>query len=119
MITSDYSIYLEKKEKFIKQYQGKFGCILEFHGFVREYDLKDKQKIPAKGLNIKKIILEKLESIKEKTIKKYDLIEIIIYHNTGFLEVGEKVTSIAIFAKHRYEAFNALSFIINEIKKYH
>ena len=119
MIFKDYKTYLKEKENLCEKLKGKFGCILEFNGFVREYDLKGVEKIPAKGLDIKELVIEKLKEIREEAIKNFDLIETIIYHATGFLKVGEMVASIAIFAKHRQEAFLALSFIIDEMKKYH
>lgn len=119
MIFQDYKSYLNKKEDLIEALKGKYGCIIEFNGFVREYDLKGEEKIPAKGLDIKKTVIENLNKIREETIKIYDLIEVIIYHATGFLKVGERVLSVAIFAKHRKEAFLALASIIDEIKKYH
>jgi len=119
MIFIDYNFYLNKKEDLTESLKGKYGCIVEFNGFVREYDLKGEEKIPAKGLEIKDIVIEKLKEIREEAIKKYDLLEVIIYHATGFLKVGERVTSIAVFARHRNEAFSALAFIIDEMKKYH
>lgn len=119
MIFHSYEEYLSKKELLSNSLKGKYGCIVEFNGFVREYDLKGEEKIPAKGLNIDSKVLEKLNKIREEAIKKYELIEVIIFHQTGFLEVGEKVVSVAVFARHRKEAFSSLAFIIDEIKKYH
>ncbi|WP_038056757.1 molybdenum cofactor biosynthesis protein MoaE [Thermodesulfobacterium hydrogeniphilum] len=119
MVVKTYKDYMEKKEKFIRDLKGKFGCILEFHGFVREYDLKNGKEVPSRGLNIDKKILEKLKDIKKEAKKKFDLVEILIYHNIGFLKIGERIASISVFAKHREEAFSALAFIIDEIKKYH
>ncbi|PMP97423.1 MAG: hypothetical protein C0169_03070 [Thermodesulfobacterium geofontis] len=119
MIFKDYKNYFEKKEFLREALKGKYGCIVEFNGFVREYDLKEGKEIPAKGLDIKEVVIEKLKEIREEAIKKFGLIEVIIYHAVGFLKVGERVVSIAVFAKHRKEAFLALSFIIDEMKKYH
>ncbi len=119
MVFRDYKTYLKEKEILCENLKGKFGCILEFKGFVREYDLKEGERVPAKGLHIKELVIEKLKGIREEAIRNFDLVETIIYHATGFLKVGEMVASIAIFAKHRQEAFLALSFIIDEMKKYH
>ncbi len=119
MIVKTYKDYIEEKDKFIKDLKGKFGCILEFHGFVREYDLKEDEKIPSQGLSIDKKILEKLKNIEKKAKEKFNVLEILIYHNIGFLKIGERISSISVFAKHRKEAFLALAFVIDEIKKYH
>lgn len=119
MIFKDYKNYLENKERLCENLKGKYGCIMEFNGFVREYDIVEGKEVPAKGLNIKEIVIEKLKEIREEAIKQFGLIEVIIYHAVGFLNVGERVASIAVFARHRKEAFLALSFIIDEMKKYH
>jgi len=119
MVFKNYTDYLKEKEKLIEKYKGKFGCIVEFHGFVREYDLKESQKIPTTGLNIADTIFEKLENIENEAKERFEILDVLIYHNSGFLKVGEKISSISIFARHREEAFLALNYIINEMKKYH
>lgn len=119
MVFKNYKDYSEKKEDLCESLKGKFGCIMEFNGFVREYDLIEGKEVPAKGLDIKELVIEKLKEIREEAIKIFNLIEVVIYHAVGFLDVGERVASIAVFARHRKEAFLALSFIIDEMKKYH
>lgn len=119
MIFKDYEDYLKRLKKLACEYKGKVGCIVEFNGFVREYDLKEGKKVSTTGLNISETIFENLKDIREKAIKIYGLLEVIIYHNIGFLQVGERISSIAIVARHRWEAFEALKFIIDEIKKFH
>ncbi len=119
MIFRNYQEYLDKKETLAQSLKGRYGCIVEFNGFVREYDIKGGKRVPAKGLNVGEVVIEKLKEIRDEAIKKYDLLEVVIFHETGFLEVGERVASIAVFARHRKEAFLALAFIIDEMKKYH
>ncbi|QER41269.1 molybdenum cofactor biosynthesis protein MoaE [Thermodesulfobacterium sp. TA1] len=119
MVFRDYQAYLQKKEELTQKLLGKIGCIVEFNGFVREYDLKEGKVVPAEGLHIKEEVFNHLEDIRKETIERFGLIEAIIYHNQGFLKVGDRVTGFAIFAKHRHEAFEALEHLITEIKKYH
>ncbi len=119
MILKNYQEFLERKKILINNLKGKFGCVVEFEGFVREYDLKGREKVPAKGLDIKETIIEKLKEIREEAIRKYEIIEVLIYHATGFLKVGERISVVAVFARHREPAFSALAFIIEEMKKYH
>ncbi len=119
MVFKSYEEYFESLKKLANKYKGKIGCIVEFNGFVRDYDFKEREKVPAIGLKVSEIVFEKLREIREKAVKNFDLIEVIIYHNVGFLKVGERIASIAVFARHRWEAFEALKFIIEEIKKYH
>ncbi|WP_028841546.1 molybdenum cofactor biosynthesis protein MoaE [Thermodesulfobacterium hveragerdense] len=119
MVFKEYQAYLDKKEEVTKKLLGKFGCMVEFNGFVREYDLKGGEVVPAEGMFIKDEVFNHLEDIRKNTIEKFGLIEVIIYHNQGFLKVGDRVTGFTILAKHRYEAFEALQYLINEVKKYH
>lgn len=119
MIFKNYQEFTSQKESLIQKYQGKFGCIVEFSGFVREYDLIEGKEVPSQGMVIGEEVFEKLENIREEAISRYGLIEVILYHNTGNLKVGDRITGICIFAKHRNEAFLALEYIISEIKKYH
>jgi molybdopterin synthase catalytic subunit len=119
LIFSNYDEFNKKIDECIKKYRGKFGCIVTFNGFVREYDLKDGEKVPTKGMNIDETILEHLKAIVNEAKNKFDIIDVLVYHNTGFLNVGERIASIAVFAKHRKEGFEALEFIISEMKKYH
>jgi molybdopterin synthase catalytic subunit len=119
MIFKVFEDYLRKKEEVGKELSGKFGCIVEFNGYVREHDIVDGREVPTSGLNIKEEVFFHLHEIRGKAIEKFALLEVLVYHNQGFLKVGERVTAIAIFAKRRFEAFSALEFIISEIKKYH
>jgi molybdopterin synthase catalytic subunit len=119
MIFNNYEEFCKKMDEYIEKYKGKFGCIVTFNGFVREYDIKNGEKIPSKGMHIDEDILEKLKLIIEDAKNKFDVIEILFYHNIGFLNVGERIASIAVFARHRKEGFEALEYIIDEMKKYH
>jgi len=115
MIFNNYEEFCKKMDEYIEKYKGKFGCIVTFNGFVRDYDLKDGEKVPTKGMNIDETILEHLKAIVEEAKNKFDIIDVLVYHNTGFLNVGERIASIAVFAKHRKEGFETLEFIINDI----
>jgi molybdopterin synthase catalytic subunit len=119
MITSNHEEFNRKLNEYIEKYKGKFGCIVTFNGFVRDYDLKDGEKVPTKGMNIDDTVLEHLKAVVKEAKNRFDVIDILVYHSTGFLNVGEKIASIAVFAKHRKEGFEALEFIISEMKKYH
>ena len=119
MIFNNYDEFNKNMDEYIKKYHGKFGCIVTFNGFVREYDLKNGEKVPTKGMNIDETILEHLKAVVEEVKNKFDIVDVLVYHSTGFLNVGERIASIAVFAKHRKEGFEALEFIISEMKKYH
>ena len=119
MIYKNHEEFNKELEKLKKEYSGKMGCFVSLSGFVRDYHLKEGEKIPAKNMDLSKIDYDIIEEIRQKSIEKFDLIDAIVYHNKGILEVGDLVSSIVAFAKHRDEAFLACRHIIDEIKRYH
>ncbi|ADG12882.1 molybdopterin biosynthesis MoaE protein [Methanocaldococcus infernus ME] len=111
----EYKKYIEKVKEELK---GEYGFILNSSGYVRKYSVVDGRKIEVNSLDIN-VNLEILKNIGEEIKKKYNLLELAIYHNNGKLKVGEEIVDITIFSRHRHEAFEALKELINEIKKYH
>jgi Molybdopterin converting factor, large subunit len=63
---------------------------VEFNGYVREHDIVDGREVPTSGLNIKDEVFFHLHEIREKAIEKFGLLEVLVYHNQGFLKVGER-----------------------------
>ncbi len=119
MIFKNYEEYKKKISEIKEKLKGKYGCILTLSGYVREYNLKEGKKIPTTKLVIDKKVIDKIKHLSNIAKEKYGVLEVIIFHNYGELKVGEQITEITIFSAHRYEAMDALNFIINEIKKYH
>ena len=90
------------------------GCIASFNGIVREFtdgtrteflDFPDEEAIHILCANVQ----EHMESIP-------GILGAVVRHQTGILYPGEDITYIAVIARHREEAFSALSTGINEIK---
>ncbi len=54
--------------------------------------------------------------IREAMFKKYDLICMHIYHSLGKIKVGEICLFVFVSAKHRKDAFDACSEIVEQIK---
>ncbi|WP_421077804.1 molybdenum cofactor biosynthesis protein MoaE [Methanothermococcus sp. Ax23] len=118
MIFGDYEKFKEKVDELIENNKGEMGCYTSFTGFVRNYEIKEGEKVPADKMEIPDI-LDKLVDIRKDAIEKFNLLDVIIYHNKGTLGVGEIVSSYYVFARHRKEAFLAMEYIIDEIKRYH
>jgi len=119
MIVKTLEDYEKEKERVFSELKGKVGCVLEFHGYVREYSLKNGKKYEVKSLFISESIIFHLEEVLKKAKERFDILVVIAYHNTGELKIGEKISSIAVFSSHRDEAYQALEFIVSEIKKFH
>lgn len=58
----------------------------------------------------------KFHEIKEETFKKYDLSCMHIYHSIGLVPVGEICLFVFVSAPHRKVCFEAIEFIVEEIK---
>jgi molybdopterin synthase catalytic subunit len=104
----------------MEKYKGEMGCCASFTGFVRNYDLKEGKKISTDGMSIRIDNLESiLYEIRKNALKKFDILDVVIYHNSGDLKIGDIISSYYVFSKHRQEAFLAVEYIIYELKKYH
>ena len=60
---------------------------------------------------------EYLNNIIEKTKKKLNIIDILIIHRFGNLNIGEKIVLVAIFSKRRNEGIKACRLVMNYLKK--
>lgn len=92
------------------------GGIATFMGLVRAFS--GGRKIEAMELTHYSPMAEKqLEKLREKTIKKFGIINLTIVHRVGLLRPPDKIVGIVAVAEHRSEAFAACRFAIDELKK--
>ncbi len=119
LILNNYEEYIKIVKSVKEKLKGEYGFILNSSGYVRKYSIIEGKKVDVEGLNIDKDIIDKIKGIDERIKEKYNLLDLIVYHNTGFLKVGEKIIDVTIISKHRHEAIEALKELINDIKKFH
>lgn len=60
---------------------------------------------------------KKLREIRERALKDFDVIEVLILHRYGEIDVGENIVLIIVGAEHRAEAFRACKWCIDELKQ--
>jgi molybdopterin synthase catalytic subunit/molybdopterin converting factor small subunit len=60
---------------------------------------------------------KKLREIRERALKDFDVIEVLIVHRYGDIEVGENIVLVIAAAEHRAEAFRACKWGIDELKQ--
>ena len=58
-----------------------------------------------------------LRDIRERALKQFDIIETLIIHRYGEIEIGENIVLIVVGAEHRADAFNACQWCIDELKQ--
>ncbi len=59
---------------------------------------------------------KKFHEIREATFEKYELSCMHIYHSVGRVEVGEICLFVFVSSPHRKEVFEALQYVVEEIK---
>ena len=60
---------------------------------------------------------KKLQEIRERAKKDFDIIEVAILHRYGEIRIGDNIVLIVVGAEHRAEAFRACQWAIDELKR--
>ena len=79
----------------------------------------------SKGRDVESITFEqyegmarkKLQEIRERALKDFDIIEALVLHRYGEIGIGENIVLIVMGAEHRAEAFRACKWAIDELKQ--
>jgi len=79
----------------------------------------------SKGRDVDSITFEhyegmaqkKLREIRERALKDFDVLEVLILHRYGEIGIGENIVLIVVGAEHRAEAFRACKWTIDELKQ--
>jgi molybdopterin synthase catalytic subunit len=79
----------------------------------------------SKGRDVDSITFEhyegmaqkKLREIRERALKDFDVIEVLILHRYGEIGIGDNIVLIIVGAEHRAEAFRACKWAIDELKQ--
>ena len=114
-VYNNYEEFKNTLERLREKYRGEMGCCASITGYVRNYDLVEGRKVPCEGMFVEDKSRE-IEGIVEDALKRYPILDVVVYHNIGHLKVGDIITSIYVFARHRREAFLACEYIIDRIK---
>ena len=60
---------------------------------------------------------KKLREIRERALKDFDILELLIVHRYGEITIGENIVLIIAGAEHRADAFQACKWAIDELKQ--
>jgi len=60
---------------------------------------------------------KKLFEIRERALKDFDVLELLIIHRYGAITIGENIVLIIAGAEHRADAFRACKWAIDELKQ--
>ncbi|HSA62710.1 MAG TPA: molybdenum cofactor biosynthesis protein MoaE [Nitrospiraceae bacterium] len=100
----------------VKSRSKRIGGIATFLGIARDR---------SKGRDVDSITFEhyegmaqkKLQEIRERALKDFDILELLIIHRYGEIAIGENIVLIIAGAEHRPEAFRACKWAIDELKQ--
>lgn len=110
----DFSI--EDTVRLLKKVSGGIGAVVAFLGTGRDFS-KGKA---IKGLNFEHypgMAEKKLNDIRERALKNFDIIEMAVIHRTGDIRIGDNIVLIAAASAHRNDAFMACEWAITELKR--
>ena len=99
-----------------KRDRGDAGAINDFWGVVRK--LEDGREIDGIQYEAHREMAEhQLRQIAGQATEKFPLQLVIIHHRVGFIAVGEPSLFLRVATAHRSEAFRAIQWIVDELKK--
>lgn len=107
---------LDEEMRRVRSRSKRIGGIAMFLGTARDH---------SKGRDVSGITFEHYEGMAQKTlrdirtraIQEFGIIELLILHRYGPIEVGENIVLIIAGAEHRAEAFRACKWAIDELKQ--
>ena len=106
---------LEDEILNIKKKYSTIGAVSTFIGYVRENN--NYRNVISIELEVyKKMAYHSLENISLRAKKKWNLIDTLIIHRFGKLQINEKIVLVATFAQHRNDSFEACNFIMDFLK---
>ena len=110
----DFSI--EQEIKLIKDKYSDVGAINTFIGYVR--DLNNKKDVKFLELEVYETMAKKeLSKILNNAVKEWGLIDCLIIHRYGKLNVNDKIVLVACFSEHRDASYSACKYIMDFLKK--
>ncbi|MEQ1656285.1 MAG: molybdenum cofactor biosynthesis protein MoaE [Nitrospira sp.] len=107
---------IDQELERVKRRSKRIGGIATFLGIARDR---------SKGRDVDSITFEhyagmaekKLREIRERALKDFDILELLIIHRYGEITIGENIVLIIAGAEHRAEAFQACKWAIDELKQ--
>ena len=100
----------------IKELHSNVGAVSSFIGYVR----KENNDNEVKSINLevyKEMAYKQLEKIIHRANLKWELLDSLIIHRYGKLNVNSKIVLVACFAKHRKDSFESCNYIMDYLKK--
>lgn len=107
---------LEEEIKAIQSQHRNIGGVSTFVGYVR--DINNNKKVLSIDLEVyKEMAASSLKKICNDAKNKWELVDTLVIHRFGKLEINEKIVLVATFAIHRHDSNLACNYIMDFLKK--
>ena len=107
---------VEEEISSIKKIHSNVGAVTSFIGYVR--DINNNNSVESINLEVyEKMAHKQFEKIIKEASFKWNLIDTLIIHRYGNLQVNDKIVLVANFSSHRKDSFEACNFIMDYLKK--
>ncbi len=93
----------------------KAGAIVTFDGVVRDH-ARGKQVTHLFYEAYPGMALKELEKLRQETLERFSVLQVVVVHRIGRLEIGESSVFIAVSSSHRADAFEACRYLIDRLK---
>ena len=107
---------VEEEINSIKKIHSTVGAVTSFIGYVRN----NNNNTSVESINLEvyeKMAFRQFETIIEEANVKWSLIDTLIIHRYGKLQVNDTIVLVASFSSHRKDSFEACNFIMDHLKK--
>tara|TARA_B100000131_G_C17845557_1_gene503639 strand:- start:264 stop:680 length:417 start_codon:yes stop_codon:yes gene_type:complete len=106
----------EEEINKIKKLHSNIGAITSFTGYVR--DNNNNKKVKSINLEVYEEMANKqFEKIISEAKSKWEIIDCLIVHRYGKLNVNSKIVLVSSFSEHRKDSFESCNFIMDYLKK--
>lgn len=92
------------------------GAIATFAGTVRAETDGDRRLVALEYAAYDSMAAEQMESIRQRALKNFAVLDAILVHRLGRLELGETSIVVVVSAAHRVAAFDACRWIVDTVK---
>jgi len=106
----------EEEIQKIKKLYSSVGAVTSFIGYVRDYN--NSKKVQSINLEVyEEMAYKQFKKIIDKAKSKWKLIDCLIIHRYGKLNVEDKIVLVSCFSEHRKYSFESCNFIMDYLKK--
>ena len=107
---------IEEEIISIKKIHSNVGAVTSFIGYVR--DNNNNTSVESINLEVyEKMAHKQFKKIIKEANFKWNLIDTLIIHRYGKLQVNDKIVLVSSFSSHRKDSFGACNFIMDYLKK--